>query len=87
MVIDLVTPFLLCISFNERKIDMKTIFQKIAKLIDVKSLISLLFAVCLSIAFLNGKVDVKDYLTVCTMAFTFFFSFQTQKKNDENGKE
>ncbi len=66
---------------------MKTIFQKIAKLIDVKSLISLLFAVCLSVAFLNGDVDVKDYLTVCTMAFTFFFSFQTQKKNDENGKE
>lgn len=67
---------------------MKIIFQKIAKLIDVKSLISLLFAVCLSIAFLNGQVNVKDYLTVCTMAFTFFFSFQTQKKNNnDNEKE
>lgn len=60
---------------------MKMLFQKIAKLIDVKSLISLLFAVCLSIAFLNGQVDVKDYLTVCTMAFTFFFSYQNNKKN------
>lgn len=60
--------------------------DRISKLIDVKSLISLLFAVCLSVAFLKGNVDVKDYLTVCTMAFTFFFSYQTGKKN-ENEKE
>lgn len=66
---------------------MREIFQKIAKLIDVKSIISLLFAVCLSIGFLKGRVDVKDYLTVCTMAFTFFFSFQTKKKNDSEGSD
>lgn len=65
---------------------MKMLWQKVCKLIDVKSLISLLFAVCLSIAFLMDKVDVKDYLTVCTMAFTFFFSYQTGKKN-ENERE
>ena len=57
-------------------------WQKIAKLIDVKSIISLLFAVCLSIGFLDGRVDVKDYLTVCTMAFTFYFSFQRDKRTD-----
>jgi hypothetical protein len=66
---------------------MKVFLQKIAKLVDVKSIISLLFAACLSVAFLEGKVDVKDYLTVCTMAFTFFFSYQNNKKNDNNGKE
>lgn len=65
---------------------MREIFKKFAKLIDVKSLISLLFALCLSIAFLNGDVDVKDYLTVCTMAFTFFFSYQNSKKNNEKGE-
>lgn len=63
---------------------MREIFTKIAKLIDVKSIISLLFAICLSIGFLKGCVDVKDYLTVCTMAFTFFFSFQTKKKNERS---
>ena len=61
--------------------------DRISKLIDVKSLISLLFAVCLSVAFLKGKVEVKDYLTVCTMAFTFFFSFQSNKKNDNKEGE
>lgn len=66
---------------------MKIICQKIAKLIDVKSIISLLFAVCLSIGFLYGRVDVKDYLTVCTMAFTFFFSYQNGKKNEENNRK
>lgn len=66
---------------------MREICKKISKLIDVKSLISLLFAVCLSIAFLNGDVDVKDYLTVCTMAFTFFFSYQNSKKNNIDKEE
>ena len=62
---------------------MKNLLQRICKLIDVKSLISLLFAICLSVAFLKDKVDVKDYLTVCTMAFTFFFSYQNHKNNNE----
>lgn len=62
---------------------MKNLLQRICKLIDVKSLISLLFAICLSVAFLKDKVDVKDYLTVCTMAFTFFFSYQNHKNNKE----
>lgn len=66
---------------------MREILKKMAKLIDVKSIISLLFAVCLSIGFLNNRVDVKDYLTVCTMAFTFFFSYQNGKKNENNEKE
>ena len=66
---------------------MRLIFQKIAKLVDVKSSISLLFAICLSIGFLNDGVDVKDYLTVCTMAFTFFFSYQNGKKNDDNNRK
>ena len=61
---------------------MKVFLQKIAKLVDVKSIISLLFAACLSVAFLKGEVNVKDYLTVCTMAFTFFFSYQNNKKSN-----
>lgn len=66
---------------------MREIIRKFARLIDVKSLISLLFAICLSIAFLEDKVDVKDYLTVCTMAFTFFFSYQNNKTSIEDRKE
>ena len=66
---------------------MREIVKKLAKLIDVKSLISMLFAICLSIAFLEDKVDVKDYLTVCTMAFTFFFSYQNNKTSEGDRKE
>lgn len=69
--------------FAKRGYEMKIFWQKVARLIDVKSIISLLFAICLSISFLQGRVNVKDYLTVCTMAFTFFFSFQTNKKNND----
>ena len=69
---------------------MKMFFTKIAKLIDVKSIVTLLFSVCISIGFLTGKVDVQDYLKVCMIALTFFFSFQSAKSNNDNdgkGKE
>lgn len=65
---------------------MKMLLQRICKLIDVKSIISLIFAICLSIGFLTNRVDVTDYLKVCIMAFTFFFSYQTRKK-DKNEEE
>ena len=66
---------------------MKILWQRLAKLVDVKSIISLLFAACLSIAFLRGDVEVKDYLTVCTMSLTFFFGYQTNKKPENDRKE
>ncbi len=61
--------------------------DRLAKLIEVKSLITLMFSVCLSIAFLMGKVDVKDYITVCMTGLTFFFGYQNAKKNNEKNNE
>lgn len=60
--------------------------DRLAKLIEVKSLITLMFSVCLSIAFLMDKVDVKDYITVCMTGLTFFFGYQNNKKNNEKGE-
>lgn len=65
---------------------MKNIFQRIAKLIDVKSIVTLIFSICLSIGFMTDKVDVQDYLKVCMIALTFFFSFQSAK-NSNNDNE
>lgn len=62
---------------------MKMFFQRIAKLIDVKSITTLLFSTCLSVGFITGKVDVQDYLKVCMVALTFFFSFQSTKNNND----
>ena len=61
--------------------------DRLAKLIEVKSLITLMFSVCLSIAFLMGRVDVKDYITVCMTGLTFFFGYQNAKKNDNEKGE
>lgn len=61
--------------------------DRLAKLIEVKSLITLMFSICLSIAFLMGKVDVKDYITVCMTGLTFFFGYQNAKKNNEKNNE
>ena len=60
--------------------------DRFAKLIEVKSPITLMFSACLSIAFLMGKVDVKDYITVCMTGLTFFFGYQNAKKNNEKGE-
>lgn len=46
-----------------------------------------MFSVCLSIAFLMGKVDVKDYITVCMTGLTFFFGYQNAKNNNEKNNE
>lgn len=54
--------------------------DRLAKLIEVKSLITLMFSVCLSIAFLMGKVDVKDYITVCMTGLTFFLVIRIAKR-------
>lgn len=60
---------------------MKLVLEKIAKLIDLKSIITLALAITLIYGFAAGKIDGKDFLVYVTMVFTFYFA----KKDD--GKE
>ncbi len=56
------------------------ILDKIAKLIDVKSFLSLgVLAVFVYLA-LNGSLESKDVMVIITVVFTFFFSYQNNKK-------
>ena len=56
--------------------------ERIAKLIDLKSIITLALAITLIYGFVVGKIEGKDFLVYVTMVFTFYFA----KKNigDEN---
>lgn len=60
---------------------MRLILEKIAKLIDLKSIITLALAITLIYGFVASKIDGKDFLVYVTMVFTFYFA----KKDD--GKE
>lgn len=59
--------------------------KKIAKLIDVKSIISIIAAVVFGILALRGTLGVDNTMILLTMVFQSFFSYQTNKrKGDPN---
>lgn len=56
--------------------------ERIAKLIDLKSIITLALAITLIYGFVVGKIEGKDFLVYVTMVFTFYFA--KKDKGDEN---
>ncbi len=60
------------------------IIKKVAKLIDVKSIISLISAVIFAILAIRGELGVDNTMILLTLVFQSFFSYQNnKKKNDE----
>lgn len=60
---------------------MKLVLEKIAKLIDLKSMITLSLTIALIWGFIVNKVETKDFLVYVAIVFTYYFT----KK--DNGKE
>ena len=56
--------------------------KKIAKLIDVKSIISLIAAVIFAVLAIRGELGVDNVMILLTLVFQSFFSYQTNKKKD-----
>lgn len=48
--------------------------ERITKLIDLKSIITLALAITLIYGFRVGKIEGKDFLVYVTMVFTFYFA-------------
>ena len=59
---------------------MKLLWEKICKLIDLKSIITLALAITLIYGFVVNKIDSKDFLVYVTMVFTFYFAKKDEKK-------
>ena len=49
-------------------------------------IVFILLALATCIAFLNGKLESKDFMVLTGMAFTFYFSNKGDKANDYIGK-
>lgn len=62
--------------------------DKILKLTELKSILTLLLTIFLCWGFAEGKIESKEFLILVTMCYNFFFNYQNNKKdNDLNRKE
>ena len=53
--------------------------EKIAKLIDLKSIVTLLITGALIYGFINKMIEADQFITIATMVFMFYF---TKKKEE-----
>lgn len=58
--------------------------EKIAKLIDLKSIVTIIITGALVYGFVIGKIDSEKFMTIATMIFTFYFASKT--KGDGNNE-
>lgn len=52
---------------------------KLAKLIDVKSIVTLLLTIVFCVMALTGVISGADFLTIFTVVMAFYFGTQSQK--------
>lgn len=55
--------------------------ERIAKLIDLKSIVTILITGALIYGFIVNKIESKDFMMIVAMIFTFYFS--KKKDGDE----
>lgn len=57
--------------------------EKLKKLVDVKSLVTLILTVVFAGMALAGKLSSEQFLTVFTTVIAFYFGIQHQKNKEE----
>lgn len=58
---------------------MKEFIQKIVKLIDVKSIMTLTLTIVFAVLVLRGNVTNEQFMTIFTMIVGFYFGVQSMK--------
>lgn len=56
--------------------------NRLCKLLDVKSIVTILLALVFAVLSLWGKVTAEQFLTVFTVVIAFYFGTQAQKAAD-----
>lgn len=56
--------------------------EKLYKLLEVKSIVTLLLSATFSVLTLQGKISGQEFLTVFTVVISFYFGTQVQKRVD-----
>lgn len=61
--------------------------EKIAKLIDIKSIVTLLLCGVFAYLSIIGKIAAEQFITIFTVVISFYFGIQSQKSaNKEDNK-
>ncbi|MDE5946361.1 MAG: hypothetical protein K2G63_03495 [Oscillospiraceae bacterium] len=55
------------------------------KLIDVKSIVTLILTAVFAVLSVNGKVSAEHFQTVFTVVISFYFGTQYQKNSENKG--
>lgn len=61
--------------------------KRIAKLVDVKSILTLVLAGVFSYLAITGRVSGTEFLTIFTLIISFYFNKQKDVKEDKEDKE
>lgn len=62
---------------------MSELFKKVTKLVDVKSIISIISAIIFAILAVRGELGIDNTMILLTLVFQSFFSYQTNKHKKE----
>lgn len=58
--------------------------NKIAKLIDVKSIVTIVLTCIFSFLSVTGKISNDQFVTIFTVIISFYFGTQFQKNNENS---
>lgn len=61
--------------------------KNFAKLIDVKSIVTLILTAIFAVLSLKGQISAEQFQTVFTVVISFYFGTQYQKNKEENSDE
>ena len=61
--------------------------EKLTKLIDVKSLVTLSLTILFCVLAFTGVIKGSEVMTIFTTVIAFYFGTQSQKAHDSNGGE
>lgn len=61
----------------------RSVKEQLAKLIDVKSLVTLVLTAVFSALALKGVVSGQEFLTVFTVVIAFYYGTQTAKRGEK----
>lgn len=56
--------------------------EKLAKLINVKSIITILLAIVFSYLSISGDIQPDQFMTIFTVIISFYFGMKTEKNNN-----
>lgn len=57
--------------------------DRIAKLLSVKSIVTLVLTVVYAFLSVTGRITSQDFMTVFTVVIAFYFGTQAERRNEE----